>query len=696
MKLLSFLTLAAAAVLTSVSAQASSMAAPEDDAFKSAPTVTLLDSTYVNVKPTGSGTFNITRKFRVQTQAGALANHCVVYDYDPMTAAAKFKSASIRHRDGSVTQVDLSLAKDYVVPHTSIFWGASQIMLEFGQLRPGDVVTYEIEKKGFTYALLADAEESFATSGFSVGPDGLASTASGNMYAASGMTGASMGLAGANTHAAGAESDEERFVPPMRGQFYDIVPFWVDQPTRRKVYCLELPDTCQLQYKLFQYEGKYEEVKDRRNGRQILKIALTNQLPFVKEPNMVDLFDVAPKLMLSTTKNWLEKSRWFNRVNEEFGSFKATPEAKAVVAELLKGKKTDMEKITILTHWAADNIRYIGLPMGKGEGYTLHPLDMDMTDRLGVCKDIAGTLIGLLRIAGFKAYPAMTMAGSRVEKIPADHFNHCVCVVRMKDGSLMPLDPTWVPFCRELWSSAEQQQNYLPGIPEGHDLAETPISAPENHYFRVTAQDTLLANGTLRGTFTLNAEGQSDKSVRRIFTQGWMSQWQQTLEAELLRVSPQAKVYSVDYGKDPKNYMQGPIKMVFTYEIPDYAYGGSEGMAFIPLLTNNLYASVQSFLRVGGNQPEHKYAFKDGCSRQVEFNETIVLPKGLKMQTAPLLSDLTNSAANIKASLQQQDDRIKLNLKAEFNKRVYAAEEWPGFKAVVDAYKQYQGYIFVK
>lgn len=67
-------------------------------------------------------------------------------------------------------------------------------------------------------------------------------------------------------------------------------------------------------------------------------------------------------------------------------------------------------------------------------------------------------------MAGFEAYPAMTMAGSRVESIPADHFNHSVAVVKLSNGTYIPLDPTWVPFLRELWSSAEQQQNYLPGL----------------------------------------------------------------------------------------------------------------------------------------------------------------------------------------------------------------------------------------
>lgn len=215
------------------------------------------------------------------------------------------------------------------------------------------------------------------------------------------------------------------------------------------------------------------------DGRKAYTFAMEDMMPFRREPNMVDLFDAAPKLMMSSTPHWKDKSLWFNKVNEDYGSFAPLPEAQKKVDELIKGKKTEMEKIAVLTHWVADNIRYAGISMGKGEGYTLHDTKMNYTDRCGVCKDIAGTLVSFLRMAGFEAYPAMTMAGSRVESIPADHFNHCVAVVKLADGTYMPLDPTWVPFCRELWSSAEQQQNYLPGVPEGSDLCLTPVSAPE-------------------------------------------------------------------------------------------------------------------------------------------------------------------------------------------------------------------------
>lgn len=647
----------------------SSAFADNEDLFKKADAITLLDSTSVVVQPTGSGTFNIVRAVKIQSQTAALANHCLVYDYDPMTASARFKSASIKHRDGSTTAVDISEAKDYVAPARSIFWNASQIMLEVGHLRVGDILTYEIEKKGFTYALLSEAE------GATMAP---------------GIGGGTMG------NAMSANDDEERYIPPMRGEFYDIVPFWVDQPTRRKVYHLSLPDDKPLQYKLYQYDGNYTKRETNEGGRHYLTIALDNQVPFVKEPSMVDLYDAAPKLMLSTTPSWYEKSRWFNGVHEAYGSFTPTKDIKAKVAELLKGKRSEMEKISTLVHWCGDNIRYLGLPMGKGEGYTCHAIDMDFTDRAGICKDIAGMLIGMLRIAGFKAYPAMTMAGSRVEQIPADHFNHCVCIVKLKDGTLMPLDPTWVPFCRELWSSAEQQQNYLPGIPEGSDICITPVSAPENHYLRIKANNTLTDDGTLRGTFTITAEGQTDKSIRSVFTMGWMSRWQQTLEAELLKVSPQARVKSVNYGQNPKNYQTGPILMVFDYEIPDYAIGSAQALAFKPLVMNNLYRSVQTFLSTGGNVAEHKYGFKDRCSRLVDFEETITIPRGMTAQNCTMDSDISNDAASIKASLKQEDNKIVLRLKAAFNKRVYEASDWKGFKQVVDNFKTYQNYIYIK
>ena len=617
------------------------------NAWSEADCVTLLDSTSVTVQPNGSGSFAVYKSFKVQTPKGAVNNHVIKYDYDPLTAFARFKQVTVQRANGETIQVDVTKTCDYAAPARAIYWGARQIMLELGRLEPGDVVSYEISKKGFTYALLA-----------------------------------------------GAEDDDARFIPPMHGQFYDIVPFWVNEPTRRKVYVVSMPMEKELQFQF--YNGACTSSMRYEDGRKVYTFAVDEVLPFRKEPNMVDLFDEAPKLMMSSTPKWEDKSLWFHDLNEAYGSFAALPEAQKKVDELIKGKKTEMEKIAVLTHWVADNIRYAGITMGEGEGFTLHNTKMNYTDRCGVCKDIAGTLISFLRMAGFEAYPAMTMAGSRIESIPADHFNHCVAVVKLANGTYMPLDPTWVPFCRELWSSAEQQQNYLPGVPEGSDLCITPVSAPENHYVRIKADNRLDADGTLRGTFTLTAEGQSDSNIRRIFTTGFQSEWKSTMERQLLAISPKARLLSVDYGKNPKYYQAAPIKITFRYEIPDYALRGEGEMFFRPMVMNNLYNQVRSYMWIDTSVENRKYGFKDGCSRLVELDETIQLPAGYKLVSAAKDETMQGVGADFEGSLVQKGNKVLLHNRLALKKRVYEASDWESFRNAVNAHKAYGEYLVIK
>ena len=613
--------------------------ADADKNFSSAAVAVLLDSTGVSVTDNGSGSFTIHKVMRIQNERGALSHRVLVYDYDPLTASARFDNVTIYGSDGSVRQIDPSTTCDYAAPARAIYWGARQIMIELGALQPGDIVDYTIAKKGFTYALLADIPS----------------------------------------------DDDERFVPPMRGEFYDIVPFWVDYPTVKKVYSVSVPDNKPVQYEF--YQGECRSSIRKVDGRKLLTFSVSMAMPFKSEKNMVALYDVAPKLMLSSTDKWQDKSLWFYNVNEDYGSFEPLPEAQKKVDALLKGVKDDMQKISILTHWVADNMRYSGIPMGKGEGYTLHNTKMNFTDRCGVCKDKAALLISMLRMAGFEAYPAMTMAGSRIETIPADHFNHCVTVVKLKDGTYMPLDPTWVPFKRELWSSAEQQQNYLPGIPEGSDLCLTPVSDPMNHYLKISAESKLSADGTLTGSFVVRAEGQSDGSVRAPFLQGYADRIYRSLESQLLAVSPLATLESYSC-KEPKNYQKAPIELKMTFTIPQYATVGDGVMMCKPLVFSGLYSGVCSFLRVDTKAEEREHAFKDACSRYVELKETMTLPKGYKMLQQPKSVSVEGNVAKAAGTLEQKGNKLCAEQYISLGKRVYEAAEWGEFRAAVNAFKE--------
>ena len=185
-------------LLASVSASAQGWKTYEEaaqgKAYEKSDCVTLLDSTLVSVQPTGQGSFAVCKVIKVQTPKGAVSNRIIKYDYDPLTAHAEFKRVTVYRADGKVENLDVTKTCDYAAPARAIYWGARQIMLEVGALQPGDIVDYEIAKKGFTYALLAATQE-----------------------------------------------DDSKFIPPMRGQFYDIVPFWSSHPTVRKVYKVVVP-----------------------------------------------------------------------------------------------------------------------------------------------------------------------------------------------------------------------------------------------------------------------------------------------------------------------------------------------------------------------------------------------------------------------------------------------------------------------
>ena len=613
--------------------------------YKSYNQVTLFDSTDVFMEESGLSYVNSHRLVKIINYAGAKANSVVKIDYDPQSAYVEIKKVVVYRANGETTELT-GPVMDYVAPARMIYWGASQKMLEVGHLDPGDAVEVWTFRKGFTYALLQ-------------------------------------------------ADDDSRYIPPMKGHFYDIVPFWSNQPVIEKVYRVNVLKNKNLQYKV--YNGELSSAQSFDGERVIYTFTKNDIMPIKREPAMLASNDVETKLLLSTSPNWEAKSMWFYGVNEDYGSFNTTPELKKKVRELLVGAKSEEDSIAILTHWVADNMRYSGISMGEGEGYTLHNATMNFTDRCGVCKDKASLLIAMLRTAGFNAYAAMTMAGERIDRIPADQFNHSVTVVQRRNGRYQLLDPTWVPNVRELWSSAEQQQGYLMGLPKGADLAETPVSAPENHYVRITGKSEVLADGTLVGEFTITAEGQSDAAVRSVFS-ARRSEWRRNVEMELTRVAPQAQITSVTY-TDNDTYLKQPVKLTYKYRIPGYALVSDKELIFTPLLAKGVFSRAMGHLGVNVKEEKRLYPFKDRCSRLLEVKETVKLPAGFASQSPlPERQKVDGKSVTYDGGYTLQGNSLTFEQKASYGKRVYEASDWSDFRNAVMAQQNFSLYelIFVK
>ncbi|MCF8327295.1 MAG: DUF3857 domain-containing protein, partial [Bacteroidales bacterium] len=166
--------------------------------------VTVFDSTTVDVQPSGLSYVNIHKLIKINTVKGAKQNHTVRFDYDPLSAFVRIDEAIIHRATGETEKIDTSLVKDYPAAARMIYWGARKKMIPVGRLNPGDKIEVKMFRKGFTYALL--------------------------------------------------QQEDDRYVPPMRGHYYDIVEFWSDQPIKEKVYQVYAPKEMPLQYEFYNGE----------------------------------------------------------------------------------------------------------------------------------------------------------------------------------------------------------------------------------------------------------------------------------------------------------------------------------------------------------------------------------------------------------------------------------------------------------
>lgn len=630
--------------------------------FEKADVVVLYDSTIVDVMETGLSHVYLHKLIKVQSDNGALQNRMIKYDYEPLSAFVKIISAKIYRKNGSIEVLDTSRFIDIAAPARMIYWGARQLVIDVGFLEPGDAVETIVYRKGFAYALLQNTND-----------------------------------------------DDDRFIPPMRGHFYDIVEFWSTMPVAEKVYKLYLPQTKNLQYEFYNGEAtmfshfptkqKIENVyvvpdkKMKANNapfdnyvhpgdKKIYCWTKRNILPIKQERNMVALSDVAPKLLLSTTKTWYEKAIWFHKVNEDYGSFEVTPAIKQKTDALLKGVNDEMEKISILTHWVAEEIRYSGISMGEGEGYTLHKGSMTFADRCGVCKDKAGMLITMLRAAGFESYAAMTMAGSRIDRIPADQFNHSVTVVKLKSGEWMLLDPTWVPGVRELWSSAEQQQGFLMGIPGGSDIMYTPISPAENHYWKLKIKISFDKSGDAVSEIILEAEGQSDAMLRRALG-GYLSSQKNYLPQLVHRAYPQAVILESSFSSPVD--LSKPMTIKLKIKIPGFANVQDNIIYFTPVVAKNIFSDGfnAAELYIDTSLAQRQYGFLARCSKFIELEENIVLPEKYNWVNEYKFKDINAESARFNADVKINGNELNIKCSHVLPKRVYEVGDWNDFKAAL-------------
>ena len=97
-----------------------------------------------------------------------------------------------------------------------------------------------------------------------------------------------------------------------------------------------------------------------------------------------------------------------------------------------------MDKVKALFYYVSKNIRYMGLTPEKDRpGFEPHDVCLTFDKKYGVCRDKAGLLVEMLRLAGFHAYPVLINIGAKRDMdVPQPDFNHAIVCVEFKKGRI--------------------------------------------------------------------------------------------------------------------------------------------------------------------------------------------------------------------------------------------------------------------
>ncbi len=390
------------------------------------PVVVLADTHVTNIFPSGNIGRYVQQIFRVNNSNGAEQLSVYPVTYDPSSEQVHFLSAHVVHADGSTA--DAPQAGDQPVSQSvgyETFYDVRNKFVVMPTMRAGDFVE-------IAYRILPTTLES------------------------------------------------------LYGNYYgDIDQFGSNAPTLFQQYVVLTPRDKPLYFKPVRFHGK-SEVRTA-DGETVYRWSARNLPAQIQEPLAPPAIEQAPYIAVSAFRTWDQFANWYRQLIRD--TFVINGEMQRTVANLVRGKTTEQQKVDAIYRWVIQNTHYVALEFGI-HGYRPYPVTQVFHRRFGDCKDKASLLIAMLHQAGIASEFVLVRIrelGVLDPTIPSvADFDHAIVYV---PGLHLYLDGT-AEFegAREL--PAGDQRAFVFRIPIGADLAADAAGDP----LPVLAPTTLAAS----------------------------------------------------------------------------------------------------------------------------------------------------------------------------------------------------------
>ena len=348
----------------------------------------------------------------------------------------------------------------------------------------------------------------------------------------------------------------------------------------------------------------------RADGSAVYVFTATNSPQAFAEPDMPPLYTQVQNVRVSTAADWPEISRWY-------WDLCAPHMAKTNAAMAAKVEDLGRDMRRIFT-FVSQEVRYMGLTMeDTSPGYAPHDVDITFANRYGVCRDKAGLLVAMLRMAGHNAFPVLIHVGAKHDPdVPQPFFNHAIVAVEKKeegrgkkeegaDGErYILMDPT-NENAKDLFPAYESDKCYIVCRPEGDTLRIAPVPTPEHNSISATTRGTLSKDGSLFLECDLGFNGINDTGYRAALVRKTPDERVKFFERVAKSLASGAEL--VRCSIEPKDLQDtdSPMRVKFAAQLPEVALRGeTRDELSVPFVTKSL--GFANFLLAGSTSLDHR------------------------------------------------------------------------------------------
>jgi hypothetical protein len=347
--------------------------------------------------------------------------------------------------------------------------------------------------------------------------------------------------------------------------------------------------------------------------------------------------------------------------------------------DLVKGAKTDDEKVAAIYHYLQKRIRYIAVKMGAASSWGGYDANLTFERQYGCCIDKVLLFIAMLKVVGIESTPLLldtNYAAEREWDIPGTDFEHAAVLVKLPDRRLV-LDPAGYDYRYPAFADMDHGVGSL-NVFDGK-VEPIPVPPPSDNSANYAFTMRISDNGDAFVNYAAKPTGPMEAVHRGTCKRMKDAELKRSFQKSINRASPGAelllyKLYSLDD-------VSKPFILELEYQMPGYAIRAGD------LRIVKLPDFAQSFDEASLEKRAYDIEYRSSFERRYSYS--LDIPERYQVVFLPEKVKFKDKHGTFEAGCRAESSKVFCDAALQVASRVIPAADYPGYRAFLRRVSRY-------